>query len=125
MEDLLIVLGITVLIFCIAEPRLLVDPLLAVQKKLGFPRNVRTGSEALRGSVVTAHTPLSSTSDNVESSGKVRFRGEVWNARLESTTELRVESGQQLVIKEIQGLTVIVSPELEAAQDNRSKRASR
>jgi membrane protein implicated in regulation of membrane protease activity len=59
---------------------------------------VRTGAEGLvgeRGEVIVRCAPL----------GRVRLRGEIWNARSEEP----VESGEEVCVEAVDGLTLVVA----------------
>jgi hypothetical protein len=58
------------------------EAFLWIQKKLGFPRNIRTGPEALIGELAVVVQPFVHRDDAGNWQGKVRLRNEMWSAKL-------------------------------------------
>ena len=61
---------------------------------------VKTGAEGMVGERAEAIAPL-------EPDGKVRLRGEIWNARATAP----VPEGAAVRVKNVEGLTLLVEPE--------------
>jgi membrane-bound serine protease (ClpP class) len=62
---------------------------------------VHTGSEELVGAIGTVRSPL-------EPVGHVFVKGALWRAR--ARDDQRIEVGQQVVVEQIDGLTLTVAP---------------
>jgi membrane protein implicated in regulation of membrane protease activity len=67
--------------------------------KSAYETTIPSGAERLVGETGTAATAF-------DPSGRVRIRGEIWNARLER--EGRLESGSRVIVVASEGLTLIV-----------------
>ena len=78
--------------------------LLFLQKKLGFPRNVKTGIENLIGQTATVTSPFEECENGIE--GKIRLNGEIWSARSECQT--RFANGTQVRVNRVEGLVAYV-----------------
>ena len=84
-------------------------PLLRVLKRGGDPS--RTLVDALLGIQGTV------TTDFVDGQGHVRLaNGETWTARLAAGRDLRIETGDRVVVMAIEGATAVVMPTERTAQ---------
>jgi membrane-bound serine protease (ClpP class) len=68
----------------------------------------RMGSEALIGETAVAQTPLSA---NLQTSGQVLVRGELWQANLTGGAAETLPAGETVLIRAVQGLTLLVEPQ--------------
>lgn len=81
-----------------------------IQKRLGFPRNVRTGPEALIGERATIIQPFSQQADTGHWRGKVRLRNEIWSAKLNPTVAKSRANLKVVRVDRMEGLTLVVTP---------------
>jgi membrane protein implicated in regulation of membrane protease activity len=81
-----------------------------IQKRLGFPRNIRTGPEALIGELATIVQPFIQQEDTGQWKGKVRLRSEIWSAKLKPTVTNSKANLKVVRVDSIEGLTLVVTP---------------
>lgn len=73
------------------------------QKKLGFPRHVKTGAEGLMGQTAIVVRPFSWDERRKCMLGKVRLSGEVWWARITEHQAPQVRQGESVRVEGIDG----------------------
>jgi membrane-bound serine protease (ClpP class) len=105
----LVLIAIALAIFVLPEPwgvvAVVVAAILDVSEVIVFRwwsqrRRARVGVDALVGRRAVALSTLA------PSGGQVRIDGEIWRARSES----RVTRGDEVVVREVEGLTLVVEP---------------
>jgi len=79
-----------------------------VQKKLGVPRNVRTGAEGLIGQTAKVIQPFAWNERKRSMIGKVHLNGEVWWARLHEEQAPDIQQGASVQVEGIDGLALVV-----------------
>jgi membrane protein implicated in regulation of membrane protease activity len=84
------------------------DLFLWTQKKLGFPRNVKTGAEGLIGQRATVIRPFAWDERRKCLLGKVRISGEVWWARISEGQENCIQQGQCVRVEGVDGLVLVI-----------------
>jgi membrane protein implicated in regulation of membrane protease activity len=78
------------------------------QKRLGFPRNVKTGAEGLIGQTATVIRPFAWDEQKKCRLGKVRLNGEVWWARIIEAQATQVQQGAYVQVEGVDGLVLLV-----------------
>jgi membrane-bound ClpP family serine protease len=106
-----LLLGFLVLALSLKAADLLVGLLLPIQKALGLPKNVRTGAEGMIGQLGTVLSEFQGGSTDNRELGKVRVRGEIWNARTEQVPSEAMSEGSQIRVTKVEGLCLVVVPE--------------
>lgn len=84
--------------------------LLWTQKRLGFPRSVKTGPERLIGQTAAVFQPFAFNERKRRKLGKVRLNGETWWACLLDEQVCQVQQGEEVQVERVDGLMLVVHP---------------
>jgi membrane protein implicated in regulation of membrane protease activity len=112
--ELLGILGVVIgaLLLAVLATDVLAWPIgglfLWTQKKLGFPRNVKTGAEGLIGQTVTVAQPFAWNNRKKRMLGKVRLNGEMWWACMPEEQAHQIQQGACVQVEGVDGLVLVV-----------------
>ncbi len=93
----------------------IIAPILAIvqeklNKRFGFPRNVKTGEQGLINQIATVKTVFSKEEETGCLEGRITVRGEQWKARFSSSESPVLKPGDKVRVVGVQGLTLEIEP---------------
>ncbi|HUT44123.1 MAG TPA: NfeD family protein [Desulfobacterales bacterium] len=72
-------------------------------KRFGFPRNVKTGSEGLINQLAVVNSEFEEDEFGILS-GKVFLKGELWQAKVKTNEHISLKSGDKVKVTGVKGL---------------------
>ena len=79
-----------------------------MNKKYGFPRNVKTGKRGMLNKIAVVESKFRNDAETGKPTGKVTLNGELWNAI--SDTEAKLAPGDEVTVSGVEGLTLRIQP---------------
>ena len=93
----------------------IIAPILAIvqeklNKRFGFPRNVKTGEQGLINQIAIVITQFSREEESGFIVGKITVHGEQWKAKFSSSENSVPKPGDKVRVVSVQGLTLEIEP---------------